>query len=57
MLISYGDVCYTQDCPMAVWGVDVWPEYGMFVWHVMVICVDCFVGISYATIGLVFACF
>ena len=34
---------------------------GMFVWHVMTVCVDCFVGISYAIIGLenqvVFACF
>ena len=33
----------------------------MFVWPVMVVCVDCFVGISYATIGyenqVVFACF
>ena len=33
----------------------------MFVWPVMAVCVDCFVGISYATIGLenqvVFACF
>ena len=25
---------------------------GMFMWHVMVVCVDCFVGISYAIIGL-----
>ena len=24
---------------------------GMFVWPVMAVCVDCFVGISYATIG------
>ena len=24
----------------------------MFMWHVMVVCVDGFVGISYATIGL-----
>ena len=34
---------------------------GMFVWHVMAVCVDCFVRISYATIVLenqvVFACF
>ena len=34
---------------------------GMFVWLVMVVCVDCFVGISYATIVLenqvVFTCF
>ena len=34
---------------------------GMFVWLVMAICVDFFVGISYAIIGLknqvVFACF
>ena len=37
---------------MAVWGLDVWPEYGMFVWPVMDICVDCCVGISYAIIGL-----
>ena len=37
------------------------PGCDMFVWFVMVVCVDCFVGISYATIGLenqvVFACF
>ena len=37
------------------------PGCGMFVWHVMAVCVDCFVGISYAIIGLenqvVFACF
>ena len=42
-------------------GSDVWPEYDMFVRPVMVVCVDCFVSISYATIGLengvVFACF
>ena len=25
---------------------------GMFVWPVMAVCVDCFIGISYATIGL-----
>ena len=34
---------------------------GMFVWLVMIVCVDYFLGISYATIGLenqvVFACF
>ena len=34
---------------------------GMFVWPVMAVCVDCFIGISYTTIGLenqvVFACF
>ena len=30
----------------------MWPKYDMFVWPVMVVCVDCFVGISYATIGL-----
>ena len=37
------------------------PGGGMFVWPVMVVCVDYFVGISFATIGLenqvVFACF
>ena len=34
---------------------------GMFVWPVMIVCVDCFVDISYAIIGLenqvVFTCF
>ena len=33
----------------------------MFVWPMMIVCVDFFMGISYATIGLenqvVFACF
>ena len=42
-------------------GPDVWPEYGMFVWLAMVVCVDYFVGISYTTNSLenqvVFACF
>ena len=42
-------------------GTDVWPEYGLFVWPMMVICVDFFMSISYATIGrenqVVFACF
>ena len=37
------------------------PIGGIFVWLVMTVCVDCFVDISYATIGLenqvVFACF
>ena len=37
------------------------PGIFMFVWPMMTVCVDCFVGISYATIGLenqvVFACF
>ena len=27
------------------------PRCGMFVWHVMAICVDCFMGISYSRIG------
>ena len=27
------------------------PGGGMFMWLVLVVCVDCFVGISYATIG------
>ena len=34
---------------------------GMFVWHVMAVCVDYFMGISYATIGhknqVAFTCF
>ena len=34
---------------------------GMFVWPMMAVCVDCFVGISYAKIGrenqVVFTCF
>ena len=34
---------------------------GMFVWTVTAICVDCFIGTSYATIGrenqVVFTCF
>ena len=42
-------------------GPDVWLEYGMFVWPMMDVCVDCFVGTFYATIGhenqVVFACF
>ena len=46
---------------MALWGLDVWPEYGMFVWPVMAVCVDYFISISYAIIGLenhvVFVCF
>ena len=33
-------------------GVVLCPGGGMFVWPVMAVCVDCFVGISYATIGL-----
>ena len=28
------------------------PGCGMFVWPMMAVCVDCFVNISYATIGL-----
>ena len=40
--------------------VVLWPGSGMFVWSVA-ICVNCFMGISYATIGLenqvVFTCF
>ena len=28
------------------------PAGGMFLWPMMNVCVDCFVGISYATIGL-----
>ena len=42
-------------------GSDLWLEYDKFVWPMMTICVGCFVGISYATIGLenqvAFACF
>ena len=42
-------------------GIVLCPGCGMFVWPVMTVCVDCFVGISYATIGLenqvVFSCF
>ena len=41
-------------------GTVLCPGCGMFMWHVMAVCVDCFVGISYAIIGLenqvVFAC-
>ena len=33
------------------YGMYVWPEYGMFVWPMMVVYVDYFVGIFYATIG------
>ena len=37
------------------------PECGMFVWPVMAVYVNCFVGVSNATIGLenqvIFACF
>ena len=42
-------------------GAVLCPGSGMFVWPVMAICVDCFMGISYATIGcenqVVFTCF
>ena len=42
-------------------GAVLCPGGGMFVWPMMTVCVDCFVGISNATIGLenevVFACF
>ena len=42
-------------------GTILCPGCGMFVWPMMTVCVDCFMGISYATIGLenqvVFACF
>ena len=42
-------------------GTVLCPGSGMFVWPMMAVCVDCFVGISYATIGLEnqvgFACF
>ena len=48
------------ESPGAGYGVVLCPGGGMFVWPVIVVCVDCFVGISYATIGLenqvVFAC-
>ena len=44
----------------AGFGAVLCPGGGMFVLHVMVICVDYFVGISYATIGsenqVVFTC-
>ena len=58
-----------QDCPMAMWGricglsmTCLWPGSGLDLDSPgVVVCVDCFVGISYATIGLenqvVFACF
>ena len=42
-------------------GAVLCPGGSMFVWPVMAICVDCFVGISYAKIGLenqvFFSCF
>ena len=42
-------------------GAVICPSGGMFVWPVMTVYVDYFVGISYVTIGLenqvVFACF
>ena len=48
------------DSPEARSGVVLCPGGDMFVWLVMAICVECFVAISYATIGLedqvVFAC-
>ena len=30
----------------------LYPGCGMFMWPMIVVCVDCFVGISYAIIGL-----
>ena len=33
-------------------GVVAWLSNSMFVWHVMACCENCFVGISYTTIGL-----
>ena len=45
----------------AGYGAVLCPSGGMFVGPMMVICVDCFVGISYATISrenqVVFTCF
>ena len=42
-------------------GPDMLPNYGMFVWPVMVVYVDYFVGIANATIGrenqVIVACF
>ena len=42
-------------------GTILCPGCAMFVWSMMDVCVDCYVGISYAIIGLenqvVFACF
>ena len=32
-------------------GTVLCPGCGMFVWSMMVVCVDCFVGIYYAIIG------
>ena len=45
----------------ARYGTVLCPGCGMFVWLMMAICVDCFVGISYVIISLenqvVFVCF
>ena len=49
------------DSLKAGFGVVLCPSGGMFVWPMMAICVDCFVVISYATIGrenlVFFTCF
>ena len=40
------------DSPGARSGVVLYPGGGIFVWPMMAVCVDCFLGISYAIIGL-----
>ena len=49
------DVWPTFSLDWTILGLDLGLLYARVmacvVWHVMAICVDCFVGISYATIG------
>ena len=60
--VMQGWMCgLSMACLWPSFGVVLCPGGGMFMWPVISVCVDFFVGISYATIGLenqvVFACF
>ena len=61
MTCLWPDFCLDLDSLGAGSGTVLCPGCGMFMWPVMVVCEDCFMGISYNTIGIenqvVFACF
>ena len=51
-LVLWHDHGLVMDNPGAEFGTILYSVRGMIVWLVMACCVDCFMGISYATTGL-----
>ena len=51
-LVLWPDHCLVVNSPRTKSGTVLYPVCRVIVWLVMAYCVDCFMGISYATTGL-----